>query len=164
MTSKSKSFWRVLWTIVSYPVRLILVLLRKFLLWVLIHLLNPDDIKASIIRARAAQKADDEDYFNRKLAAKLEEADRVKLLELAEKDAEIEILSRTIRDWEKRENEVSDREYLVKTQVKANAKAALDLFLHIKAIAMFINKEMGEIAGVQTDIETNKKQIEHKVK
>lgn len=164
MASKSKSFWRVLWTVASYPLRIILVLLRKFLLWVLIHLLNPDDIKASIIRARAAQKADDEDYFNRKLAAKLEEADRVKLLELAEKDAEIEILSRTIRDWEKRENEVSDREYLVKTQVKANAKAALDLFLHIKAIAMFINKEMGEIAGVQTDIETNKKQIEHKVK
>lgn len=160
----ASAYFAVVWHALIWIPCSILSVFRRHMIQFLIWSLRPTDLRQLIVGARTEQFKTDKAEFKKTLDYELLQAERSKQIEIAKKEAEIEMLERSLHEWEKREGTLGSREYLVKMQVKENASVALSLFMHVKNIMLFVNKEAAEIAGVVDNIEENKKQIENKLK
>ena len=134
----------------------------RFIKRFLIKVFDFENDSEIIRRIKKKQKDDIDNYW---LEIRVEELTRLKRehkLDLDEKDSFIQLLEQRIQSFKDKENEVYEREFLAKQQIKENHIIVQGLSSKMSDFSGSINKIYGEILGLQDIVDEHKKKIEKK--
>lgn len=125
----------------------------------LIKWLKPKDVTQIIIKAKNNQKQKDEIFWREILDENISRLKREHELELQEKDSSIAILEQHIQFYKNKENEVREKEFTAKKQIKENYAVAQGIVSRLNEYQLGVNKIFAEIEGIRDKAEIHKEKI-----